>query len=55
MKDHFSGSYDNDIRKMIRLVTTFLHGTNYTEDWDGLTSIDFDKCQDIVKSIKVFI
>ena len=55
MRDHFSGTYDNDIRKMIRLVTTFLHGTDYTEDWDGLSSIDFDKCRDIVKSIKVFL
>jgi hypothetical protein len=55
ISSHIRGSYDNDMQKMNRLVTTFLHGTDYTEDWDGLSSIDFDKCQDMVKSIKVFI
>ena len=55
MSNHIRGSYDTDIQKMNRLVTTFLRGADYTEYWDGLSSIDFDKCQDIVKSIKVFI
>ena len=55
IRNHIQGSYDNDIQKMNRLVTTFLRGADYTEYWDGLSSIDFDKCQDIVKSIKVFI
>ena len=55
MGSHFRGSYDNDIQRMTRLVTTFLHGTDYTENWDGLSNIDFDKCIDVVKSIKVFI
>jgi len=56
LSSHFRGSYDNDIQKICRLVTNFLHtDIDYTEDWDGLSTIDFDKCQDIVKSIRVFI
>jgi hypothetical protein len=56
LSDHFRSSYDNDTQKMCRLVTNFLHtDIDYTEDWDGLSTIDFDKCQDIVKSIRVFI
>ena len=55
IRNHIQGSYDNDIQKMNRLVTTFLHGTDYTEDWDGLNSVNFDNCIDIVKSLKVFI
>lgn len=55
IRSHIQGSYDNDMQRMARLVTTFLHGTDYTEDWDGLNSVNFDNCIDIVKSLKVFI
>lgn len=56
LSSHFRGSYDNDIQKISRLVTNFLHtDIDYSENWDGLTGINFDKCQDIVKSIRVFI
>jgi hypothetical protein len=56
LSSHFRGSYDNDIQKICRLVTNFLHtDIDYSENWDGLTGINFDKCQDIVKSIRVFI
>ena len=55
IRNHIQGSYNNDMQKMFRLVTTFLHGTDYSEDWDGLNSVNFDNCIDIVKSLKVFI
>jgi hypothetical protein len=56
LSDHFRVSYDNDTQKMCRLVTNFLYtDIDYTEDWDGLSTIDFDKCQDIVKSIRVIL
>ena len=55
IRNHIQGSYDNDMQKMNRLVTTFLHGTDYSENWDGLSSVNFDNCIDIVKSIKVFL
>lgn len=55
IRNHIQGSYDNDMQKMNRLITTFLHGTDYTENWDGLSSVNFDNCIDIVKSLKVFI
>ena len=55
IRNHIQGSYDNDMQKMKRLVTTFLHGTDYSENWDGLSSVNFDNCIDIVKSIKVFL
>ena len=55
IRNHIQGSYDSDMQKMNRLVTTFVHGTDYSENWDGLSSVNFDNCIDIVKSIKVFL
>lgn len=56
LSDHFRSSYEGDIQKMCRLITNFLYtDIDYTENWDGLTGINFDKCQDIVKSIRVIL
>jgi hypothetical protein len=56
LSNHFRSSYGGDIQKMCRLITNFLHtDIDYTENWDGLTGINFDKCQDIVKSIRVIL
>jgi len=55
IRNHIQGSYDNDMQKMYRLVSTFLHGTDYSENWDGLTGVNFDNCIDIVKSIRVIL
>jgi hypothetical protein len=56
LSNHFRSSYDNDIHRMNRLVTNFLNtDIDYSENWDGLSTIDFDKCQDIVKSIRVIL
>jgi hypothetical protein len=56
LSKHFRSSYDNDIHRMNRLVTNFLNtDIDYSENWDGLSTIDFDKCQDIVKSIRVIL